>query len=218
MTNDFKPVEEKQDAGPEGSRISDADMKKVQAAMQEDDEPAAAAARPEKAVMSDEELLAYVQQERERQRAEARADAAKLDAQAGPDNAEHGDHWEDRGIIDVPVADLPDPDDVNGPEDFDHHISYDDAVRATERLQEMRPLIAQGYTADDFAALDKQNGVDPLHGQERVYRLFYGSEPIKVDKDGDTYDIISGRHRIFVAKERGYEFIPAQVSERVRSS
>jgi len=79
----------------------------------------------------------------------------------------------------------------------------------------MRPQIDAGYTSDDFADLDKAKGLNYEHGQQRVYDLYYGSDPIAVDKDGDKYDIVSGRHRIFAAKELGLDFIPARVKEKV---
>lgn len=126
-----------------------------------------------------------------------------------------GDHWEDRGIIDVPVADLPQPEGVNGPQDFDHHITYPDAVAASRQLQEMKPQIDGGYKSDDFAALDRKNGLDYAGGRQRVYDLFYGGDPVSVTKDGNKYDIDSGRHRIYIAKEAGYDTIPARVREKV---
>ena len=46
-----------------------------------------------------------------------------------------GSDWVDRGIVDVPVKDLPMPEGVSGPEDFNHHISWEDAKSAAERLQ-----------------------------------------------------------------------------------
>lgn len=133
----------------------------------------------------------------------------------GESVAKVDDHWEDRGIVDVPVADLPQPEGVNGPQDFDHHISYSDAVRANEQLQTMKPQIDSGYKSDDFADLDKKNGLDYANGQQRVYDLYYGSDPVTLDKDGNNYDIVSGRHRIFIAQESGNDYIPALVREKV---
>jgi len=118
--------------------------------------------------------------------------------------AEGTSEWVDRGIIDVPVQDLPISEDVNGPEDFDHHISWEDAKAATEKLPEIQKGVAEGKTADDFTGNDR-----------RVYDLYYGNDPVYVNKDGENYDIISGRHRIYAAKHLGLSTIPAHVKEKV---
>lgn len=124
--------------------------------------------------------------------------------------------WVDRGIIDVPVKDLPMPEGVAGPEDFNHHISWEDAKSAAEQLPGIQSEMAAGKTADDFSAEDQKNGLDYAHGKRGVYDLFYGSDPIKLDKVGDNYDIISGRHRVFAAKAAGLESVPARVMEKVK--
>lgn len=167
--------------------------------------------------------LAQVQYERVRLGREMRADADALGEKFGPpppyinqDNAEGTSEWVDRGIQDVPVADLPQPEGVTS-ENFDHHITHDDALNATREYQAMRPLIDEGYTGEDFADRDRAAGLDYEHGQQRIYDLFHGSSPIHVTKDGDQYDIIDGRHRIFAAKELGMESIPAHVKEKVSS-
>ncbi len=125
-----------------------------------------------------------------------------------------GGNWMERGIVDVPVADLPASEGVNSPEDFDHHITHDDAVESLKRLQDIKPLVDQGYTGDDFYKLDQANRLDYAHGQQRIYDLYYGDDAIRLTKDGDKYDITHGRHRIFAAKELGLKTIPASVVER----
>ncbi len=124
--------------------------------------------------------------------------------------------WIDRGIIDVSVADLPDPEGVSSPEDFDHHIKWDDARSATEALPQMQQEVKNGKVRDDFHAQDVQDGLDYQHGKERIYDLYFGGDPVAVDKVGDQYTIVSGRHRIFAAKEAGLETIPARVNEKVQ--
>ena len=37
--------------------------------------------------------------------------------------------WKDHGIIDVPVEELPMPENVTNPNDFDHHITWQDASK-----------------------------------------------------------------------------------------
>ncbi len=58
--------------------------------------------------------------------------------------------WVDRGIIDVPVSDLPDSPDIQSPEDFHHHISWEDAKKGVEMLPEIQEDLAAGKTYDDF--------------------------------------------------------------------
>jgi hypothetical protein len=128
------------------------------------------------------------------------------------------DVWEDKGVIDVPVANLPDPEGVESPQDFDHHITWEDAQSATKQLPKIQDLVKNGKTGDDFSTEDQAAGLDYAHGKRRVYDLYYGSDPIRLDKDGDHYDIISGRHRIYAAKELGLSTIPARVKEKRISS
>ena len=182
---------------PEQSRLSEAGRRAIQGEMQPVDWTA------------DQALLDEVNRLREQRQAELKADAAKVTPSEGSD-------WVDRGIQDVPVTDLPAPEGVNSPEDFDHHISYDDAVASLQRLEEMKPLIEKGYTSEDFAKLDKAAGLSYEHGRQRIYDLYYGSDAICLNKDGDSYDIVHGRHRIFAAKRLGLKTVPARVIERVR--
>lgn len=127
-----------------------------------------------------------------------------------------GQDWVDRGIVDVPVADLPMPEGVNGPQDFDHHITWDDATSAAKRLPDVQADLQAGKTADDFSAEDAQSGFDYAHGKRGIYDLYYGSDPVSVEKVGDEYSILSGRHRVYAAKAVGLESIPARVMEKVR--
>jgi hypothetical protein len=134
------------------------------------------------------------------------------------DSQQLKDVWEDKGVIDVPVADLPDPEGVESPQDFDHHITWEDAQSATKQLPEIQDLVKNGKTGDDFSTEDQAAGLDYAHGKRRVYDLYYGSNPVRLDKDGDHYDIVSGRHRIYAAKELGLSTVPARVKEKRISS
>ena len=197
MSSDFKEEETRTDSTePVSAPLTDTGRSSMQGALEQ--------ARVEQA-----------QLEQEMQR-----DARALDEKFGPrpnvapvENEGTSD-WVDRGIQDVPVADLPQPEGVTA-DNFDHHITHEDTLNATKQYQEMRPLIDKGYVGDDFAARDRANGLDYEHGQQRIYDLFHGNNPVHVAKDGNQYDIIDGRHRIFVAKELGLETIPARVKERV---
>jgi hypothetical protein len=144
-------------------------------------------------------------------------DTAEADSSSyQPDADDKGTYdWVDRGMQDTPVDDLPWPEDVNGPEDFNHHITYDDAISATRQLEEIQPSVNRGYTSDDFARLDSEQGLDYSRGQQRIYDLYYGSDPIRLDRDGEDYDIVSGRHRVYAAKVCGLTTVPAHVTEKV---
>lgn len=124
--------------------------------------------------------------------------------------------WIDRGIIDVPVSDLPAPEGVSSPEDFDHHISWEDAQSATQKLPEIQSQVKAGMTGDDFSDSDQAKGLDYPRGDRRIYDLYYGSDPVKLDKLGSEYTIVSGRHRVFAAKEAGLKTIPARVIEKMK--
>jgi hypothetical protein len=126
-----------------------------------------------------------------------------------------GKDWVERGIVDVPMADLPSPEGVSSPADFDHHIAWQDAQSATKQIPEIQKAVKDGKTGDDFFREDQAANLDYAHGKQRTYDLFYGSDAVKLDKVGDQYTIVSGRHRIFAAKDAGLETIPARVSEKV---
>ena len=124
--------------------------------------------------------------------------------------------WTDHGIVDVPVADLPWPENVNGSEDFNpNKLSYEDAHQATKRYEDMKPLIDRGYKGEDFSQFDKDQGLPYSEGQRRVYDLFHGSQPIKVGKIDEQYFIDGGNHRVYMAKKLGLKRIPARLKEKL---
>ena len=84
------------------------------------------------------------------------------------------------------------------------------------RLQEMQPLIEEGTGAnsDYWRAIDTERGLDYADGYQRVHEAFYGNDAIKVTVDGTNYDIINGRHRIWLAQKMGIDYLPMQVTEK----
>ena len=124
--------------------------------------------------------------------------------------------WVDCGIQDVPVADLPAPEGVEDAGDFEK-VSAEDMKAGLTRLQEMKPVIAsgEGATPDYWREFDRQRGLAYPDGYQKVYESFYGQDAIRLDKDGDQYDIVNGRHRIFMAKQMGIDAVPARVIEKV---
>ncbi|MFL7838466.1 MAG: hypothetical protein ACK2UR_05655 [Candidatus Promineifilaceae bacterium] len=167
---------------------------------------------------SDEDLLASLPAKREQLDKEMREDAGKIDERTASYHAAHPENQENHnkevGVVDVPVADLPWPDGIHGPQDFTK-ISYAEALHATEQLQQMKPLIDQGYGSEDFKHLDQANGLNPENGLERVYKLYYGDDKITAFKDGDNYFIDHGRHRIFAAKQVGIDTLPVFLVEKI---
>jgi len=124
--------------------------------------------------------------------------------------------WVDRGIQDVPVADLPEPEGIDDASDFEKVSSEEMKVGLT-RLQEMKPAIdsGQGANTDFWREFDRQHGLAYPDGYQKVYESFYGQDAIRLNKDGDQYDIVNGRHRIFMAKQMGIDTVPARVIEKV---
>lgn len=123
--------------------------------------------------------------------------------------------WVNRGIQDVAVADLPDPEGISDESDFSK-VSMQEMEIGLQRLQEIKPLVDNGVGAnsDYWANYDQAHKLDYVHGYQRVYEAFYGAQPIKVYKDGSTYDINGGRHRIWLAKRMGISILPMRVFER----
>lgn len=120
-------------------------------------------------------------------------------------------------IVEVPVADLPDPPDVTGPEN--HHITYDNAIHHTRQLNEVvLPWVRAGAVKDDFYALDRAMGNDDDTGQNersfvRTYELFFGMNPVKLDRTTNGGgSIVDGRHRIYAAKALGLTSLPVRQS------
>lgn len=134
--------------------------------------------------------------------------AARREGTASADQQEH--------VRDDPVSRVPWPEGMQGPEKFEK-ISYEDALKCTNEISKMRPLIKQGYKSEDFARLDIVNGKQWENGQQRVCDLYYGSDPIILYEEGDTFVIDRGRHRVYAAKVAGVATIPAKVREMKRN-
>jgi hypothetical protein len=123
--------------------------------------------------------------------------------------------WVDRGIQDVPVSALPDPDWVNSRSDF-QKIPASEMEAGMKRLQAIQQMEARGLpsNSDAWRAVDQKLGLDYQHGYQSVYEAFYGDTAIRLEKDGDRYNIINGGHRIWLAKRNGISSLPARVIER----
>lgn len=130
------------------------------------------------------------------------------------DSPASGD-WVDRGIQDVPVASLPEPGGVEDASDFEK-VSPEEMQVGLARLQEMKPVIdsGEGANTDYWREFDRQRGLAYPDGYQKVYESFYGQDAIRLNKDGNQYDIVNGRHRIFMARQMGMDTVPARVIEK----
>ena len=120
----------------------------------------------------------------------------------------------------INVAEI--PDEQIGPlskDDF-HKYSYDEMLAGALRFdREVRPAIETGSERDYFQAKDREAGSEYEHGLERLYDVFYGSEPIRLTKlKNGRLEITNGRHRLFVAKQAGIRTIPASLAEEAGES
>lgn len=120
------------------------------------------------------------------------------------------------GIVWVPLTAISASEMAELPGDDDYKkISKVEVQRSFEVLQrDILPAIKQsGAGSDHFLSLDQAAGRDHEHGLQRVYDLFFGSEPITLDRalDGKSYQVMFGRHRIKVAREKGWPAVPAKL-------
>ncbi len=119
----------------------------------------------------------------------------------------------DSHVQDVPL-DLIDLDDsyVQSSADF-HKVPYEEMRAGVQKLVEVvRPAMQAGADGDYFSQLDAQHDLDYTRGYRIIYDAFYGTtDPIRLEKTHDRYQVIGGYHRLLVAKELGLHSIPAHV-------
>lgn len=141
--------------------------------------------------------------------------APLLAASAAPPRPAPRGAWVHRGVQAIAITSLPDPEGISGAADFTK-VSETEMRAGLQRLQEMLPLIESGTGAssDYWAGVDRQRGLEHASGFQRIYDAFYGQDAIYVNKDGAAYDIVNGRHRIWLAKQMGISSLPMRVVER----
>ena len=133
----------------------------------------------------------------------------------GRDNlAQINDMMEQSVVKDTAIANLPTPEGISGPEDFKKY-SVDKLQSGIEKLQEMKPVIDSGIgnNSEYWRKYDQAHGLDVPDGYRIVYDSYYGNDHVRVEKSGDNYDIINGRHRLWLAKQMGVESLPMEVVE-----
>jgi len=107
--------------------------------------------------------------------------------------------------------------DVTGPQDFRSPEEYASFRRESEMLKQMQPAIEQGAGPETWDAWDKANQIGPYsqgeytRGYTDVWDAFYKNDTIAVEWRGDHYEVLNGRHRLYVAQEAGLKSVPARV-------
>jgi hypothetical protein len=75
------------------------------------------------------------------------------------------------------------------------------------------PGVASGKTREDFAERDARLNARPLRRMADVYDMFLGTDRIRADRQSDgSLHILSGRHRLLIARELGVRNLPGEVS------
>ena len=123
--------------------------------------------------------------------------------------------WIDTGMHDVPLESIDVSDSSVHSESGFQKVSHEEMVRGFQDLErEVRPAVEQGADGEHFRSLDEQHGLDYQHGCHKVYEAFYGSDAIRLNKVGDSYEVVNGYHRLYVAEELGLDTVPARVIEQ----
>jgi len=122
--------------------------------------------------------------------------------------------WVKNGVIDLGINEIPIPKDIVGSQDF-KKVPIEEMRAGLERLKEMMPIIQSGVGAkkDYWVERDRQLGLDNFNGYVKIYDAFYGHDAIRVEKIDNKYDIINGRHRIWLAKQMGITNLPINLVE-----
>jgi hypothetical protein len=121
-------------------------------------------------------------------------------------------------IRDVPLSQIKDPG-ISGPEDF-RSDSYEGMNQELDRLQQLRSYVETGQAeqvADDWdrqAKLGHYSETGYTRGYTDAYKSYYQTDPVALSPTEDgQYDILNGRHRVYLAQSKGMETIPARVIE-----
>jgi hypothetical protein len=120
--------------------------------------------------------------------------------------------WVDQGVqaIAVDQIDLTQSP-VQGLADF-HKITPQEVTIGFQKLQTVvAPAVAQGHGADYFAQLDVAQGLSGEDGYQHIYEVFYGGDAIRLNKVGNSYDVVNGYHRLYIARQLGLKSVPAHV-------
>jgi len=107
---------------------------------------------------------------------------------------------------------------VEGPSDF-KKVSHEQMLDGFEKL---RRTVLPGMenvgrpSSSIFQSHDAASRASYDEGVQRVYDAFFGSQDfiyLERGREQDRFDIMNGRHRIMVARDLGWEAIPARVKD-----
>lgn len=119
-------------------------------------------------------------------------------------------------IENVPLDQINNPD-IRGPGDFASPAEYASYRREAEMLDQMQPALEQGAGPETWDAWDQHNQIGAYtpegytRGYTDVYQGYYKNDTIALEQRGDQYEILNGRHRVYVAQEAGFKTVPARV-------
>lgn len=122
--------------------------------------------------------------------------------------------WLERGIHYIEIDTIPLPADID--EASFSKVPLEQMRNGIAMIQEMRGTIERevGASGDYWRAMDRLRGLGHRFGYEGAWEAFYGSDVVRVEKDGDRYNVVSGRHRIWLAKKMGVKWLPISLVER----
>ena len=121
-------------------------------------------------------------------------------------------------LQEVPLDQIPQTD-IQSPNDFSSEEKYQGMRREVEMLKQMKPAVSQNANGDTFDSWDKTNQIghyspeSHTRGYQDIYHSYYGNNDciaLSPKKDGG-YDIINGRHRIYLAREAGMKSVPVRI-------
>ena len=97
-------------------------------------------------------------------------------------------------------------------------ISYEEMKSGLQKLKsQIIPALSKNNNRgkEFFREQDRESGLSYSDGQLKIYEAFFGGDHIRLDKnkEKEKYSITNGRHRIKVARDLGWEAIPAQAVE-----
>ncbi|MGH9931922.1 MAG: hypothetical protein ACREA9_22205 [Pyrinomonadaceae bacterium] len=141
----------------------------------------------------------------------------KLEGESGRDVRE----WRERFVWLDPSAV-----NVAGEELHWQKLSQENARASFETLERLRPFLNDDemqtgarQARDRIAELKDSQGASIFSDTDlRFFDLYFGSDHIRVDKVGSSYDVTNGRHRLWLARQQGVRALPAQVNELVESN
>jgi myosin heavy subunit len=103
-------------------------------------------------------------------------------------------------------------------------ITPDDAKHSFQSLLRMQPFLANADLQTDAGVRLKREELSALISQQsgapfsetdlRFFDLYFGGSRIKVEKTSQRYDVINGRHRLWLAQQEGVPSLPVWLAER----